>query len=289
MLLANSSPNEIVILASSLFVGAGVGLFSYASKPYYLRGIDYLEADFSDKFRRLQISTSKLRLGLILWSIGLLVIFLVFTLLLGSLIFGFLSTLLLFSGPWWYLRRKAQIRRDQIEDQLADAMVSLSSAIRAGVSLPQAVEMLADNSPQPIKSEFGYIMTDYEMGKPLDRALQEAKERLRSENFALFAAAILASRDSGGRLNETVDRIAHSVRELQRLERKVQSDTAMARKSAIYMAIAPFIILAAYYFLDSGAVSNLFSTTIGQMLLAASIVLNIIAYLWARHILNPDI
>ena len=45
-------------------------------------------------------------------------------------------------------------------------------------------------------------------------------ERLRSENFALFAAAMEASRESGGRLNETVDRIAHSVRELQRLERK---------------------------------------------------------------------
>ena len=289
MLLSNTSSNDIIILTSSLFLGVGVGLFSYAFQPYFWRGIDLLEADFSDKLRRLQISTKKLRSGLIIWSIGLLLIFLAFTLLLHSLIFGLLGSLFLLSIPWWILHRKAQIRRDQIEDQLADAIVSLSSAIRAGLSLPQAVEMLADNSPEPIKSEFSFIVTDYEMGKPLDRALQEAKERLRSENFALFAAALLASRDSGGQLNETVDRIAHSVRELQRLERKVQSDTAMARKSAIYMAIAPFMILIAYYFLDSNAVGNLFGTIIGQLLLTVAIILNVIAYLWARHILNPDI
>ena len=287
--MQSSSPNEIVVIASSLFLGAGVGLFAYSAQPYYWRSIDFLEADFSDKLRRLRVSTRNLRGGLIAWSISLLVVFLTFAALLDSLPFAILGTVLLFCGPWWLVRRKAQKRRDQIEDQLADSMVSLSSAIRAGLSLPQAVEMLSDNSPQPIKSEFGYIMTDYEMGKPLDRAIEEAKERLRSENFALFAAALLASRDSGGRLNETVDRIAHSVRELQRLERKVQSDTAMARKSAVYMALTPFFILIAYYFVDSQAVSNTFSSTIGQILLATSITLNIIAYLWARHILNPDI
>ena len=43
----------------------------------------------------------------------------------------------------------------------------------------------------------------------------------------------LASHESGGRLNETIDRIAQSVREMQRLKRKIESDTAMPRKSAI--------------------------------------------------------
>ena len=289
MQLQSTETNHVVVIAASLFLGGFIGLFAFSVRPYYWVGINFLEADFSDKLRRLQIPTHHLRTGLVIWSSGLLILFSIFTFIVGSLPFAVLSTIILFCGPWWILHHKAQQRRDQIEDQLADAMVSLSSAIRAGLSLPQAVEMLADNSPQPIKSEFGYIITDYEMGKPLDRALEEAKERLRSENFALFAAALLASRDSGGRLNETVDRISHSVRELQRLERKVQSDTAMARKSAVYMALTPVFILVAYYFVDSQAVANIFVTTIGQLLLTTSATLNIIAYFWARHILNPDI
>ena len=61
---------------------------------------------------------------------------------------------------------------------------------------------------------------------------------------------MLASHESGGRLNETVERIAQSVLELQRLERKIMAETAQARKSAVYMAIAPALILVVYFFVD---------------------------------------
>ena len=99
-----------------------------------------------------------------------------------------------------------------------------------------------------------------------------------------------ASRESGGRLNETVDRIAHSVRELQRLERQVLSETAQARTSALYMALAPIAVLAIYYFIiDPENTSRLFTTVWGQILLSASVVLNVVAYVWARAILSPDI
>jgi Flp pilus assembly protein TadB len=131
---------------------------------------------------------------------------------------------------------------------------------------------------------------EYQLGKPMERCLEETKERLRSENFALFAAAMEASRESGGRLNETVDRIAHSVRELQRLERKIRSETAQARSSAVYMALAPLVILAMYYFvIDRENTERLFTTVPGQIMLCAALVLNVMAYLWARAILNPEI
>jgi tight adherence protein B len=132
-------------------------------------------------------------------------------------------------------------------------------------------------------------VAEYKMGKPLERTLVEAKERLQSENFALFAAAMLASHESGGRLNETVERIAQSVLELQRLERKIVAETAQARKSAVYMALAPAFILTAYWFVDPVNTALLFTTMPGQVLLAIAVVLNVIAYLWSRLILSPDI
>jgi tight adherence protein B len=157
------------------------------------------------------------------------------------------------------------------------------------LSLIQSLEILAAQCPKPINAEFFQIVAEYKLGKPLDRTLVEAKERLRSENFALFAAALLASQESGGRLNETVERIARSVLEMQRLDRKIKSETAQARKSAIYMAMAPAVILAAYYFLDADNVLMLFTEPIGHLLLAVSLVLNVVAYFWARAILHPDI
>lgn len=160
---------------------------------------------------------------------------------------------------------------------------------RAGLSLAQSLEILAAQCPKPINAEFHQIVAEYKMGKPLEQTLREAKERLRSENFALFAAALLASHESGGRLNETVERIAQSVREMQRVERKILSETAQARKSAVYMALAPAFILVVYYFVDPINTTLLFTEPVGQLLLATALVLNVIAYLWARVILSPDI
>ena len=56
------------------------------------------------------------------------------------------------------------------------------------------------------------------------------------------------------------------------------------------MALVPIVILALYYFVvDPVNTEKLFTTVLGQLFLCASIVLNVTAYLWARHILNPDI
>lgn len=274
---------------ANLMMGVSVAGVAYFGAGYYWRIIDVVERDLADKLRQLHASTRNLRRQIVLWSALLAAVFFGLWLGLDNLIFGALLAALLSCGPWYVLRRMAEIRRLKIEDQLADAMVTMSSAVKAGLSLSQALDILAEQCPKPISTEFKRIMGEYHLGKPMERCLDEAKARLKSENFALFAAAIQASRQSGGRLNETIERIARSVLELQRLERKIQSETAQARKAAVYMALAPVLILIAYYFVDTKNTVRLFTTLPGQILLAISFTLNLLAYVWARLILNPDI
>ena len=282
-------PPETEMWLGTLAMGVAVALAIYHGRPYFLEGFSVVERDLATQLRRLRVSTRNLRKYLVAWLVALVVAFLGFVFALDSLVFGVLTAVVLAAGPWYLLRRMAQRYRQRIEDQLADAMVTLSNAVRAGLSLAQSLEILAAQCPKPINGEFHQIAAEYKLGKPLERTLGEAKERLKSENFALFAAALLASHESGGRLNETVERIAQSVLEMQRLERKVQSETAQARKSAVYMALAPAFILVIYYAVDPDATTLLFTTPAGQLILAAAVVLNVFAYLWARVILNPDI
>lgn len=278
-----------LIVSGIALVGSAVGLLAWSADEYYQQGLELVERDLKEKLRRLRMSTRRLRKWLVAWTIAVLAVLVVFVLW-GALSLGVLFAVLMCCGPWYVIRRMAEKRQQQIEDQLADAMVSLSSAIRAGLSLGQSLQILADQCPKPISQEFQQMVGEYQMGKPLERVLQEAKERLKSENFALFAAAMEASRQSGGRLNETVERIAHSVLELQRLERKIISETAEARTSSLYMALAPVAVLAMYYFfLDPTNTERLFTTVPGQLMLCASLVLNILSYVWARAILNSDI
>lgn len=274
----------------SLLVGVAFGILPWAAEDYYRRGVDFVEADIRDKLRHLRIVPKHLRRWLYGWTILVVVTLLSLSVVFSSIPLGLTVAVLLVCLPWYVVRQMAQRRRQMIEDQLADAMVSLSSAIRAGLSLAQALDILAQQTPRPICQEFQQIVGEYQLGKPLERCLSEARAKLRSENFALFAAAMEASRESGGRLNDTVDRIAHSVRELQRLERKIQAETAQARTSALYMALAPLFVLAIYYFvIDPINTTRLFTTFAGQIMLSVAVVLNVTAWLWARQILNPEI
>lgn len=278
------------LLTGCGLMGGAVAVLAHAGESTYLQALAILEEDFRDKLRRLRVNSKDLRKWLIAWSALVLACFLSFLLILDTLIFAVLFSTILVAGPWYIVRRMAEKRRERIEDQLADAMVGLSSAIRAGLSLGQSLKILADQCPHPICQEFRQICGEFQMGKPLENCLIETRDRLASENFALFSAAMLASRESGGKLNETVERIAHSVLEMQRVERKVRSETAQARTSAIYMAMAPAFVLMLYYFVvDPINTERLFTTLPGQLILSLAIIFNIIAYLWARHILNPDI
>ncbi|MEN6493289.1 MAG: type II secretion system F family protein [Thermoguttaceae bacterium] len=282
-------PPDIEKYLGSVALGLAVTLLVLFGRDYYAQAIDVVQHDLAEKLRRLRVPTARLRGYLNLWVGVTLCTFLAFWLVLDSPVFAVLFSVFLLATPWYLVRRMAERRRQKIEDQLADAMVGLANAVRAGLSLAQAMEILAAQCPAPINSEFQQIVGEYKLGKPLQQTLLTAKERLKSENFALFAAAMLASHESGGRLNETVERIAQSVLELQRLERKVESETAQARKSAIYMAIAPLFILVGYYFVDPQNTSLLFTQTIGHFVLVVAILLNVVAYVWARVLLNPDI
>jgi len=277
------------ILISSGLIGTGAGLAAIAGREHYLRGIDFIERDLTEKLRSLRVNTQNLRTYLLAWSAMIVLVVVGLGYALGSISFALLATVLLACAPWYIIRRMAAARRQRIEEQLADAMVTFSSAVKAGLSLAQALDILAGQCPRPVSEEFKQIVGEYQMGKPLERTLLEAKARLRSENFSLFAAALLASRKSGGKLNETVDRIAHSVLELQRLERKVLVETAQARRSAIYMAMVPALILVVYYFVDPDNTVMLFTTLPGQILLSSAIFLDVVAYVWAQAILRADI
>lgn len=281
-------PLETIIASGCM--GLATALFAWAGAPYYGRKFDQLEGSFRERLRRLRIPTTSLRQLLIGWFVAIGLLFLSMWIVMNLFVLGFVVCALLLYIPWYLVKRLAARRRLMIEDQLADSMVSLSSAVKAGLSLAQSLEILANQSPKPIGQEFQQMIGEFNLGKPLDQVLEETKERLRSENFALFAAAMQASRESGGRLNETIDRIAHSVRELQRLERKVQTETSQARKSAVYMALAPLAILAMYYFfVDPVSTARLFTTLPGQMIVSVALVFNVVAYLWARKLLSPDI
>lgn len=203
-----------------------------------------------------------------------------------TLIIGGAIGLLIPMGVVRYLKWR---RLRKLEDQLVDAVQTLASGVRAGLNLVQAFELVAKNLPAPVSQEFAHLLREYEYGVTVDHAMSNAAERIGSSNYRLLFSALQTHRERGGNLGETLDRISESIREIQRLEKRVETLTAQGRAAARWMGMMPAIIMVILWFIDSYGVSLLFTDSVGKLLLVGIVSLNLAGFAWIRQIVNIDI
>ncbi len=184
------------------------------------------------------------------------------------------------------LRRR---RLRKLEDQLADGIQTLTSGVRAGLNLIQAMELLAKNGIRPISEEFGHMLREYEHGMSLERAMANAGDRIGSGNYRLLISALLTHRERGGNLGETLDRIAESIREIHRLEKQIETLTAPGRAAARWMGLMPAAVIGVLYLIDAHDTEMLFTDDRGRLILLIILVMNLAGFLWIRRIVNIDI
>ncbi|MBT3198669.1 MAG: hypothetical protein HN350_02030 [Phycisphaerales bacterium] len=192
--------------------------------------------------------------------------------------------------PTVFIKHLREKRLNKLNDQLVGGIQTLSSGVRAGLNLVQALELVANDSPSPLRQEFAHMVREYEFGISLEDAMSNASERIGSGDFGLLFAALLTHRERGGNLGETLDKICDAIREIQRLEHRVDSLTAQGRATARFLGAMPAVVLTIVYFIvDPIGVEAMFSSTAGKVIIAAIIVLNILGFLWIRKIMDIDI
>ncbi|MBS3820898.1 MAG: hypothetical protein GVY16_10565 [Planctomycetes bacterium] len=191
--------------------------------------------------------------------------------------------------PWSFVRYLRRRRLRKLEEQLVSAIQTLASGVRAGLNLVQAMQMIARDAPRPISQEFAHLLREYEYGVPFDEAMAAAAQRIGSNDFQLLFAALRTHRERGGNLGETLDRIATSIREIQRLERQVEALTAQGRATARWLGAMPIAVLAIAYLFMGDDVKLLFTTPTGNWVLVTVVFLNLLGWLWIRKIMAVDI
>ncbi len=186
-----------------------------------------------------------------------------------------------------YLRRR-RLRR--LEGQLVAGIQTLASGVRAGLNLIQAMQLVARDASVPLRQEFRHLLREYEYGIPLEEAMENAAVRIGSGDFRLLFAALQTHRERGGNLGETLDRIAASIREIQRLESRVKTLTAQGRTTARWLGAMPVVILIILNFvMGDSPIRLLFEDNLGKVIILTIIVLNVAGFLWIRKIVSLDI
>lgn len=283
-----SPSNQLLILSSSALLALAIVLGAFWLGPAWDALSRRYVADLTPYLRSLNIDDSRLAFWLRWWGLALVGGFFLMWFVLGVFVLAAGTAVLVFLAPRYLVRRQIGLRRKTYRDQLVSACVALSNAARAGMSLAQGLETVSKETPEPLATELRRIVQEYQRGRPLPEAIRDAQQRLNLDGFTLFASAILTCLERGGKVTEALERISRSLQENQRLERKLEADTASGRKVVLILGAFPAFFLGMFYLLDPEGTGLIFQTVLGQLVLLAVGLLIYVAVLWARYILKID-
>ncbi len=96
---------------------------------------------------------------------------------------------------------------------MPDNLQVLASALRAGHSFVGALAVVANDAPEPARSEFQRVVGDEQLGVPIDQALHVVVERMESRELEQVALVAALQRETGGNTAEVLDRVTATIRE----------------------------------------------------------------------------
>ncbi len=194
-----------------------------------------------------------------------------------------------FPLPRLYLRNLRKQRLQKFSDQLEDALLSMSSSLKAGFSINQALESIAQENRSPISFEFKLLTNEIRLGVSLEEALENMNRRMQCQDLELVSVAIITARQTGGELTGVLERLAGVIRERVRIQQKIRSLTAQGRMQAWIIGLVPFALMLALFYIAPDMMDSFFSSFIGILLLIGVIVLDICGFLMIRKITTIDI
>ena len=214
--------------------------------------------------------------------------------LLGLLLLGSLPGMLIFGVagglvPGFLVRFKASRRQKAFMSQLPDTLNLLSSTLKAGYSFLQGVEAVSQEIDDPMGSELRRIVTEAQLGRPLEDAMDASAERMDSPDFAWAVMAVKIQREVGGNLSELLLTVSETMTERERLRRDVATLTAEGKMSAIVLGLLPILLGMAMWAINPEYINTLFTDGLGKVLLGASIFAALSGFAWMKKIINIDI
>jgi tight adherence protein B len=188
--------------------------------------------------------------------------------------------------PYVYLRIKRRKRLAAFEEQLPEALDFLARSMRAGHAFSISLEMLGQESPDPLGQEFRVLFNEQNLGAPIDIALANFAGRVPLLDIRLFVSSILLQRQTGGNLSEILIRLAYVIRERFKLKRHVKAASAHGRMTAAILTVLPLITMMLLLFIAPGYLQGMAADSDGKWMIAGAIVAQILGYFIMRKIVN---
>jgi tight adherence protein B len=213
------------------------------------------------------------------WWVILIVTFLLARLVaLGVALFlGKLATFLI---PLFWVLISRQVfgtlnerRRNALIRQLPDAVATIVRSLRVGIPVSEGIRLVARESPEPTRTEFGRLANAIALGQPLEEALGLIASHTLVQEYRFFATVLTLQNQTGGALAETLENFADVIRRRLALRERGHALAAEAKMSAAILTALPVLTLLALFLLNPGYVRLLFFDPSGNHILGVAILM----------------
>jgi tight adherence protein B len=193
-----------------------------------------------------------------------------------------------FGAPRWLLSFLKKRREKKFLDGFPDAVDVIVRGVKAGLPLLDCIKMIALEAPEPLKSEFRVILETQAIGMPLGEACGKLYERTPLPEANFFGIVVAIQQKAGGNLSEALGNLSRVLRDRKKMKAKIQAMSQEAKASAGIIGALPIAVMTLVYLTSPQYISLLFTTSIGNMMLAASAVWMATGVMVMKKMINFD-
>lgn len=283
--------NDLIVI---LLFGAAVFVFSYLMSDRIIAKIHDRSIGSREEVLRLmdmmfvETDRRKVTILMFLLSFGLgSLVFLVFwpSIIIG-LVFGLAVTFVGWSIPKNVMQGLWEKRCNRFVDQMVDGLTIMANGVKSGLGLTQSMERVVSNLSGPIAQEFSLVLNKIRLGMSVEDALNELGDRIPRQDVQMFVTAVNILKETGGNLAETFSTIVITIRERQKVEKKIQAMTAQGLMQAVIITLVPFVLLIIFLVIDPNYVKPLFTTPLGVVALIIMLGLQVIGGVTMKKIVT---
>ena len=188
--------------------------------------------------------------------------------------------------PEFIARRMRARRAQKVRTELPDALDMVSNSLTAGLTLPQALMRNLAHFPPLVAEEFARILYDTRLGYSIGGAFDNFARRLPIPDVQMVVIASKIGVAHGGNLAESYRMLSTLLRDNMAFEAELRAMTTEGRMQALVMSALPLVMIVLLGLVKRDLVAPLFTTGAGWGALIVLAVMQGLAYIWIRKIVD---